>query len=228
VPRLWHNAAGLNAQCDEHSTMSPGLAVFILVVIFVVGWFAVGTHYNVRKGHDAMRWLQDGLPLVGEKTTLRWLGSSVLELKIQQAKAPFRSAEVLLVLEPRDVAPIWAFARLRGRRDLFIFRGVLRNQPQVELEALDTTSWLARGLADQVNKHWMPLSVSPPLVAYTPANAPAASQLLQRALLNGCPLQRLAIRRMEPHLEVQWHLDSLRKNSARAVFETLQRISERL
>ena len=53
--------------------MSPNLALFILVVIFVVGGFALGTHRNVRRGHDAMRWVQDGLPLVGEKTTLRWL-----------------------------------------------------------------------------------------------------------------------------------------------------------
>ena len=81
--------------------MSLNLAVFILVVVFVVGWFAIGTQYNVRKGHEAMRWLQEGLPLIGEKTTLRWLGSSVVELKIQQAKPPFSHATVLFVLEPR-------------------------------------------------------------------------------------------------------------------------------
>ena len=209
--------------------MSPGLAVFILVVIFVVGWFAVGTHYNVRKGHDVMRWLQDGLPLVGEKTTLRWLGSSVLELKIQQAKPPFRHAEVLVVLEPRDVAPIWGLARLRGRRDLFIFRAVLRTQPRVELEALDPTSWSTHALEDQVkNKQWIPLPVSPPLVAYSPGQLRAASELLDRAVLDDCPLQRLAIRRTEPNLELQWYLDPLRKHSARAVFETLQRITERV
>jgi hypothetical protein len=206
--------------------MSPGFAAFVLVVIFVVGWFAVGTHYNVRKGHAVMRWLQDGLPLVGEKTTLRWLGSSVLELKIEQARPPFRTAEVLVVLEPRDVAPIWALARLRGRRDLFIFRGVLRSQPPVELEALDTTSWLTGGLAD--TEHWMPLPVSPPLVAYTPSNVSRASQLLESTVMDGCPLQRLAIRRTEPHLEVQWRLDPLRKHSGRKVFETLHHLTQRL
>ena len=208
--------------------MSPGLAVFILVVIFVVGWFAVGTHYNVRKGHDVMRWLQDGLPLVGEKTTLRWLGSSVLELKIQQAKPPFRHAEVLVVFEPRDVAPIWALARLRGRRDLFIFRAALRTPPRVELEALDPTSWSTHGLADRAKNYWTPLSAPPPLVAYAPGNLPAASEVLGRAALDGCPLQRLTVRRTESNLEVQWRLDALRKHSGRTVFETLQRITERL
>ena len=205
--------------------MSPGLSLFILVVLFVVGWFAVGTHYNVRKGHAVMRWLQEGLPLVGEKTALRWLGSSVLELKIQQAKAPFRQAEILLVFEPRDVAPIWAMSRLRGRRDLFIFRGALRGRPSVELEALDTTAWPTRGFSDRARNHWKPLTVAPPLAAYAPGNVGAASELLERAALDGCPVQLLMIRDTEPNFEVQWRLDPLRKHGAKAVFETLRRIA---
>jgi hypothetical protein len=205
--------------------MSLGLAAFIFAVIFVVGWFAVGTHYNIRKGHAVMRWLQEGLPLVGEKTTLRWLGSSVLELKIQQAKPPFRHAEVLVVLEPRDVAPLWGLAHLRGRRDLFIFRAVLRTQPQVELEALDPTSWPPHELTDRAKNYWTPLSAAPPLIAYAPGNLPAAGELLRKAAFEDCPLQRLLIRRTEPNLEVHWRLDSLRTHSARTVFETLQRIA---
>jgi hypothetical protein len=66
------------------------LPIFVVVVIAVVGWFALGTQRNIRKGNDALRWLQDGLKLLGEKTNLGWLGSSVVELKIQSAKEPFR------------------------------------------------------------------------------------------------------------------------------------------
>src|SRR5215470_2025174 len=100
--------------------MSLSLAIFIVVAILVVGGFGLGTHRNVRRGDEAMGWAQGGLPLVGEKTTLHWLGSSVLQLKIPNAKQPFREAEVLFVLEPRDIAPLWWLARARGRRDLFI------------------------------------------------------------------------------------------------------------
>lgn len=209
--------------------MSPGLAAFIVVVIFIVGWFAVGTHYNVRKGHAVMRWLQDGLPLVGEKTTLRWLGSSVVELKIQQAKPPFRQAEILLVLAPRDVALLWGLARLRRRNDLFIFRGILRKPPRVELEALDNTAWSNRGVENQVKDHdWTSLPVSPPLVAYSHGALPAVSEFLDRTVLDGCPLQRLAIRHSEPHVELRWPLDPLCKHSARTVFETVLRTTESL
>jgi len=209
--------------------MSLNLAIFILVVVFVVGWFAAGTQYNVRKGHQAMRWLQEGLPVIGEKTTLRWLGSSIVELKIQQAKPPFSHATVLFVLEPRDVSIIWAFARWRGRRDLFIFRAGLRTQPHAEVEVLDSSSWSTRGIARQIkSEQWAPLSVQPPLVAYARPSAPQINELLATAAVDGCPLVRLAIHRSEPNLEAQWPLDPLRQHSARDVLETLRRVAERV
>jgi hypothetical protein len=57
---------------------------------------------------------------------------------------------------------------------------------------------------------------------------PGLGELLGRSELDSCPLQRLAIRRSEPHLELRWNLDPLRRHSARTVFETLLSITERL
>ena len=123
---------------------SPGFSLFVVAAIVFVGWFAVSTQYNVRRGSAALKWLQEGLPLVGEHATARWLGSSVVELKIAEAKAPFRSAEVLVVLEPRDVPLMWWWAHARGRRDLLIFRSQLRGAPKFEKE-------LGAGLPDALN-----------------------------------------------------------------------------
>ena len=67
-----------------------------------------------------------------------------------------------------------------------------------------------------------------PLAAYTPGQPAEASQLLTAAELDGCPMVRLALRRSEPNLEAQWRLDQLRKHPARAVFETLRRVAERV
>lgn len=218
---MCHNAAV--------TPMSLNLIAFIAVVVFVVGWFAVGTQYNVRKGHEAMRWLQEGLPLIGEKTTLRWLGSSVVELKIQQAQPPFSHAQVLFVLEPRDVSIIWLFARFRRRRDLFIFRGGLRRTPQLELEALDPSAWSAHGIERKVKaEQWTAFSAPAPLVGYARPLSPRAAELLASSNLDGCPLVRLAIHRSEPNLEVQWPLDQLRKRSAHDVLEVVRGIAERI
>src|ERR671919_1510032 len=123
------------------SGAGPIGAILIVLLIVVMLWFALGTQRNVRRGNELLRWLQDGLPLLGKRTTMRWLGSSAIVLKIAEAAAPFREAEVVVVLEPRDVAMLWAWSRRRGRRDFIIFRGWLRRPPRFELEAGDERGW---------------------------------------------------------------------------------------
>jgi hypothetical protein len=207
--------------------MSLSLAIFIVVVILVVGGFALGTHRNVRRGHDAMRWAQGGLPLVGEKTTLRWLGSSVVQLKIQNAKRPFREAEVLFVLEPRDIAPLWFLARTRGRRDLFIFRSRMHKLPDFEFEAFEPKAWSARGREARLrSQKWRPVPARDSLAAYAPEPTSAANRLLDLAALSGCPLVRLCIQRHDPNFEVHWPLAELQTLPARTVFETLRKLGE--
>ncbi len=209
--------------------MSPQLSIVIIVVVVVVGWFAAGTHFNVRKGESALRWLQDGLPLVGEKTNLRWLGSSAVELKLTSVKAPFRDALVLVLLEPRDVPLIWWYSRLRGRRDLLIFRSALARVPTRELEVLDPSSWSTRSVHRRVKaENWAVVTAPAPLTAYASgpvANAPA---LIQAATLDSCPPVRLSVRRSEPNLELQWRLDDVRKHSSRELFEAIRRTTTAL
>ncbi len=205
--------------------MSLNLALFIAVVILVVGWFAVGTHTNVRKGEAALRWLQDGLPLAGDKTTLRWLGSSVVELNIQHARPPFRQAEALLVLEPRDVAPLWWIARLRGRRDLFVFRASLNRRPRVEIEAHDPRAWTLG--APGKHEGWENVTAPAPLMAQ--ASQPrSASDVLTSIALDGCPPVRVTVRATEPHLEIQWRLPQICRHESRAVLERVRDLVQRL
>lgn len=205
--------------------MSLELSIFVLVVLAVVGWFAVGTHYNVRKGEAVLRWLQDGLPLIGEKTTLRWLGSSAVELKIQNPRPPFREAEVLVLLDPRDVPLIWLFSRMRGRSDLLIVRGSLRNPPRREIAALDLGAWSAQRNFPKY-KEWETVSAPAPFTGYSSQKGGDATALVQASILDGCKPVLIAERRQEPNLEVQWKLEDARKHSAREVFEAVQRVAQ--
>jgi hypothetical protein len=77
--------------------------ILVAAVILFMGWFAIGVVYNLRRGEALLKWMQGGLPSIGQKTTFRWLGTSVAELVIAHAKKPFRRLETLLVLKPRDV-----------------------------------------------------------------------------------------------------------------------------
>jgi len=86
-----------------------------IAAVAIVAWFAAGTIWNVRKGRTLMRWMQGGLPLLGERTTVRWLGSTAVEMVIRDGKAPFASVTLVIFLEPRDLPWMWALGRSRGR-----------------------------------------------------------------------------------------------------------------
>jgi hypothetical protein len=212
-----------------------GLSVFILAVILFLGWFAVGTQLNIRKGERVLRWLQEGLRLAGEKTTLRWLGSSAVELKVQKPKAPFHRVEIFIVLEPRDVPFIRWFFRARGRRDLFIVRIESADTPKFELEVLDEGAWSTRDARTEVQrKHWAWSRVETypgsALAAYAQGvgAAEAAPRLAGLATLPGCSMVRLAVHSATPHLEVQWQLAGLEEIPSPQIFEKLHQMAELL
>jgi hypothetical protein len=122
--------------------LGPAIAIALLLVVML--WFTFGTQRNIRRGNELLTWLQDGLPRIGPRTTLRWFGSSAVELTIVEPAAPFRDATIVVVLEPRDVGVLWAFARSRGRRDFIIFRTNLRQPPRISADVGDPTGWTGR------------------------------------------------------------------------------------
>jgi len=210
--------------------MSPELAIFVVAVIAIVGWFALGTHVNVRKGHRFLEWLQGGLPLVGEKTTLRWLGSSVVHLQIEKAREPFRRVEVLVVLEPRDIPPLWLLSRLRGRRDLLIIRTELRSVPKLQVEILDRQAWSTRAVGAEVRRlQWQPLPAhSLPFQVYALTPVANVGDLVAEGGRPGLSLVRIGVRRTKNSLEVQWRLPSQPAAAARDVFEAVQRLADQV
>jgi hypothetical protein len=210
--------------------MSAELAIFVVVVIAIVGWFALGTHVNVRKGHRFLEWLQGGLPIVGEKTTLRWLGSSVVHLQIENAREPFRRVEVLIVLEPRDVPPLWLLSRLRGRRDLLIIRTELRSVPKLQVEILDLRAWSTQAVNKEVRQQrWELVSAHQlPFQVYVLPPVPNVAELAAEAARPGLSLVRVGVRRTNNSLEVQWRLPSQPASAALAVFETVQRLARQV
>jgi hypothetical protein len=130
----------------DFETLFPALLIAALAVVLL--WFTFGTQANIRKGNRILQWLQDGLGLLGPRTTVRWLGSSVAELKIVEPAQPFREALVMVVLEPRDLGAMWAISRSRGRRDFLILRLNLVRSPLYRADAVDPRAWTAEHLDD--------------------------------------------------------------------------------
>jgi hypothetical protein len=201
--------------------------ILIAAVIVIMGWFAIGVVYNLRRGDALLKWMQNGLPGIGQKTTFRWLGTSVAELVIAHAKHPFRRLETLLVLKPRDVFWMTIMATFQGREDIVIFRAQLTTAPLVDLELVDPKSWSGRGILNQFadrrweNKPYQGLQLLAPAGLLD-----LATQTLDKLAI---PMQKLSdryarfsLRRDSPNLEVHLPFPGFRTLDAKQYFEALR------
>jgi hypothetical protein len=206
------------------------MAALTGAVVLVLGWFAVGSIWNVRKGSATLRWLREGLPVLGEKTTLRWIGTTSVDLVLSKAKPPFENVALVIFLEPRDVPWVWAFSRWWGRRDTLIVRGRLRHPPPHDIEALDEGSWSAReALRCMASEAWRPReAASSGLTVFTKSEAdlPLADSLLDLAREAGFKVRRLSVGTQEPHLQLHTDLPGPPMPAER-FFEALRAIGER-
>ena len=205
----------------------------IVIAVLVVGAFAGGVIWNIRHGNAVMRWMQSGLPLIGEKTTLRWLGSSVVELNIAKAKPPFRKFNLVLVLQPRDVPWLWLFSLMRNRRDMVILRGNLTSAPRLEYDVLAPNSWtgrsaLAQARGDQWDTQPMgELQFTAPK-ASLPVSSPIAAGLLEAARQVDPTVWRFSVRREYPQFELHIPMPAPGNADARQYFEAVRRLARQI
>lgn len=203
---------------------NPGFILFVIAVLLVLGWYAWGTQYNVRRGNRALKWLQQGLPVVGDKTTFRWLGSSVVELKLEHAREPFRTFEVMVVLEPRDIPIFWALGRMEGRRDLIILRSQLVRAPGFDVEARGRTSWKAASAKRDPSGAWISLDgqVDGLLAEYRGEVTPGSvTELLRGVDLTGLQVTRFTLSRSVPNLELHFLFPDMESVSSRLLLARL-------
>jgi hypothetical protein len=201
--------------------------VLIIVAIIIMGWFAFGIIYNLRHGDALLRWMQTGLPGIGQRTTFRWLGTSVAELVIAHAKKPFRRLETLLVLKPRDVFWMTIAAYFQGREDIIIFRAYLHTAPLVDLELVDPKTWSGRNALKQVvERRWESK-------AYQNMQLLAPRGFLDLATTGldklAAPMQKLSpryarfsLRRDTPNLELHVPFPAYQTSDATAYFQALR------
>ena len=211
------------------SPFAASLGIALLTIFML--WFALGTQRNIRKGNELLAWLQTGLPLLGQRTTLRWLGSSVVELRLVEPSDPFRDVTVMAVLEPRDMSLLWALARRRGRRDFLIFRCDLRRAPRLALEVGARESWTGRDRPRAYDEEpWTAADWGgdTSVLLGNGADSSVARDLWRRLeRVSGGPW-RLSVRRTVPHLEVHVLPPDLQRVKAAQLAGTVREIAQEL
>jgi hypothetical protein len=204
--------------------------ILVVAVVILMGWFAIGVIYNLRRGDALLKWMQNGLPSIGQKTTFRWLGTSVAELVIAHAKKPFRRLETLLVLTPRDIFWMTILAYFQGRTDIVIFRAQLTTAPVTDLELIDSNTWSGRtALKTLHGRKWE----SKP---YKDMQLLAPQGLLDLATSTvdklAAPMEKLSaryarfsLRRDAPNLEVHVPFPQHQNTDAGRYFESLRELA---
>jgi hypothetical protein len=207
---------------------APVVSLIVLAAVVLLVWFVFGTQGNIRRGERFMQWLQDGLPELGSRTTVRWFGSSAVELKITEPAAPFSSAETLVVLEPRDLGWLWALSRARGRRDFLIMRARLTSSPSFELEAGDRSSYTGADRLKRLDTSaWVSTTWGSIEVAHTVgADADAVRKLWHAFEAGGAAPWRLSVRRDNPHLEVHIVPPDVEAARSRPLFEAFRELGK--
>lgn len=208
--------------------MNSQYIVIIAVAIFM-GWFALGMIYNLRRGDALLKWMQAGLPLIGQRTTFRWLGTSVAEMGIAKAKRPFQRLDTLLVLKPRDVFWMTILAFFQGRDDVLIFRAYLSTPPLLDLELADPKTWSGRTALNQVSaRGWESAD-------YHDLRLMAPKGLLNLAATTldhlTIPMQslspryvRFSLRKTAPNFEIHVPFPNPRVADAKAYFQSLSEL----
>jgi hypothetical protein len=203
--------------------------IVIIAVAIFMGWFALGMIYNLRRGDALLKWMQAGLPLIGQRTTFRWLGTSVAEMGIARAKRPFQRLDTLLVLKPRDVFWMTILAFFQGRDDVLIFRAYLSTAPLLDLELADPKTWSGRTALNQVSERgWEGTD-------YHGLRLMAPKGLLNLAAITldqlAAPMQalspryvRFSLRKTAPNFEIHVPFPDPRAADAKAYFLSLSEL----
>ena len=200
--------------------------IVIVAVTIFMGWFAIGMIYNLRRGDKILKWMQDGLPLIGQRTTFRWLGTSVAEMGIAKARRPFQRMDVLLVLKPRDVFWMTIIALFQGRDDVLIFRAALSTAPLLDLELADPKTWSGREALGRVTKrgwegtdyHGLRLMAPKGLLGL----AQETLDQLDSPMQSFAPRYiRLSLRKTAPNLEIHLPFPNLLETDAKSYFQSL-------
>lgn len=200
----------------------------ILAIIggVIVGWFAIGMIYNLRRGDKLLKWMQDGLPLIGQRTTFRWLGSSVAEMGISKAKRPFQRMDVLLVLKPRDIFWMTIIALLQRRDDFLIFRAALSTPPLLDLELADPKTWSGReALSKAAKRNWEATDYHGLRLMAPKGLLNLAVETVERLSLPMHTLSaryiRLSLRKTAPNMELHLPFPDPNATNAKTYFQSL-------
>ena len=206
--------------------MEAEVIAVIGICVFLALWYGGGYLYNRRQGKRLFRWLEKGLGVLGGEHEAGWIGSpaSGARVNVIHAGAPFRRLELTLLLENREMLPLWLLDHLRGKRDRLIIRATLRSPHRGEVEVVPAKGRIAQGLRKAQEQPWAfqtgPYGL---VIAHRGSGTQRQVKPLEQWLeIYGMYLNRLSWRKTDPHVQLQVAVVELLPTSSETFLADLQ------
>jgi hypothetical protein len=221
---------GVASRVSSELIDSLGLPIAVGLGVILVGWYWAGNEVMRRRAHRLALWGKRVIDPFGGTQRIRWLGGQAFRLEVEGPKAPFRSLTLTGLVESWDVPMVWAWNRLRGRRDIVLLQASLRQQPLWGLEVYRPGSMLAGDAQHLARQEGWPEMTLDELTVAAAGEPPRklASELLQVLDAERQRLVRLAVRRQGNHLTVALNVPDPRAFDPSEATRVARRLAERV
>src|SRR5919108_2456972 len=174
--------------------------VVVALGVFILTGYVIGSLLNRYIGQRWARYCWRVLSAWSARgSSIRWYGINGFQIDLPQPPAPFRSARMTVILQPRNLLWLWLLHRLRGYGELLVFRADLQRVPAWDLDIVHSRSRFRRDAQHeaqtagwQVSPGWRgPLA----LATDAPEAGALAADLMAQFGVQDQRLRRLTLRR---------------------------------
>jgi hypothetical protein len=115
-------------------TTSPGTVLAIGLSLLLVAGYVWGSSVNRRLRWSLGRWARQGFRNLADGATIQTFGTSGVLIRQPHPRPDILDLQMTVLLEPREVTPLWLWHRFRGRQDFVVLRITLPNPARADLE----------------------------------------------------------------------------------------------
>ncbi len=205
-----------------------GTDLAIALAAFLLLWYVVGNQIKRRRAATLVRLVRDSIQPFGGTATIRWIGRSAFRVEAEKLSPPMIRLGISVLLEPWETFFLWAFGRLRGRRDWLVTGVTLDGRARAGFEVYHPGRRGAYQVASEIrDKGWRkePLPGRPPLVCAAPdADGRALAREIM-SMLAGTEIWHVGLRTEAPQLTVSVPIPASETRIPLPVFAALPQLA---
>lgn len=183
---------------------------FVLAGVFCALWYWVSVQRHRRRAREVIVWIQSALSGQGQVGGIRWIAPSRFKVPLSLTCGVFHRASVMIEMTPCEFPLHWLMARLKRRRELFIFQADLDLPPAFSLH-VQNLRWFARSSrrARKKENGWT-IEQTGPLVISTRTDWKKEISCAMTSLAHGDhEFSSIDFQRRSPHFSVSLPLEAI-------------------